>query len=88
MAASVAAAGATAIGAGIVSPIGEDTPSAYAEELLAVARAAPRLLVTADGWSVVRADEFSIDYGEIQFSDGEAFLDLHWRPVAAPGLPR
>ncbi len=69
VAASVAAAGATAIGAGIVSPTGEDTPSAYAEELLAVARAAPRLLVTADGWSVVRAD-------------GEAFLDLHWRPVA------
>lgn len=54
--------------------------SAWAAEVLAVAEASPRLLVSLDGWEVVRADEFTPDLGEMTFSNGTASLDLHWRP--------
>lgn len=47
-----------------------------AGRLVQVAETAPRLLVEAPHWSVVRADEFGVGYGEMTFSNGEHRLDL------------
>lgn len=75
-AAGVAAAIAiTFVGLGSLG--GNDRP-AYAAEAIRVAEANPRLLVTAPGWSVVRANQFSTDDGEIAFSDGEHELTMTW----------
>jgi len=56
---------------------------AYSAELIAVADAAPRLLVDAPGWSVSRADELSGSNGEMTFTDRTHELELHWAPTAA-----
>lgn len=53
--------------------------SAWAADVLAVANNAPRFLITADGWHVTRADEFSAVDGEMTFSNGTSSLDLNWR---------
>lgn len=58
-----------------------DNTVSFAAEFVAVAEVAPRLLVTADGWSVVRADQFGAEYGELEFSNGEQTLGLFWRPM-------
>lgn len=39
------------------------------------------LLVDLPGWEVVRADESSVDRGEMTFFNGQNALDLTWRPV-------
>ncbi len=68
------------VGAAIIaSPLGRSSSSAWATEILAVAEASPRLLVDLSGWTVVRADEFSVEYGEMEFSDGTQKLSLKWR---------
>ena len=46
-----------------------------------MAEANPRLLVTAPGWKIVRADEFEPDSGELTFSDGSRRFDIHWYPA-------
>src|SRR5260370_2132385 len=46
-----------------------------------VAEASPRLLVTAPGWAITRADEFEPDSGELTFSDGSHRFELHWYPA-------
>ena len=56
---------------------GGDTAWASAVE---VARAAPRLLVTEPGWKVARADEFSVEHGEMTFVRGARQLDVRWGP--------
>jgi len=38
------------------------------------------LLVDLPGWDVTRAHEFTLDEGEMTFSDGQYGLDLTWRP--------
>jgi hypothetical protein len=45
-----------------------------------VAEAAPRLLVTADGWSVTAADEFAVEHGETTSTgpEGAGELTLMW----------
>lgn len=76
---AVAAAVAVMGAAIIASPLGRTSSSAWAVEILAVAEASPRLLVDLPGWVVVRADEFAVDYGEMEFSDGTQVLRLKWR---------
>lgn len=66
----------------VVQPLGRQTTSAWAAEVLEVAESAPRLLVTEPGWTVTRADEFSIELGEMAFSNGQRELDLHWRAAS------
>jgi hypothetical protein len=56
---------------------------AYAAEWIRIAEANPRLLVTAPGWEVTRADEYKRDYGETTFSDGGVELDLFWYPIGS-----
>lgn len=63
-------------------PGGDDSAGvAYAAEWIRIAEENPRLLVTASGWEVTRADESRPDYGEMTFSRGTADLDLHWYPI-------
>ena len=79
--AAIAAAAALVAVAIVVLPKGENGTSAWAAEALAVAEESPRLLVDLPGWKVVRADEFTVDYGEMSFSDGKLTLRLKWRPA-------
>ena len=59
---------------------GRGGDQAWAAELVRVAEAAPRLIVDEPGWQVTRADQFSVDYGEMTFADGEREVDLKWLP--------
>jgi hypothetical protein len=53
----------------------------FAAAAIRVAEANPRLLVTAPGWKIARADEFETDSGELTFSDGSRRFDVHWYPA-------
>lgn len=53
----------------------------FAAAAIRVAEANPRLLVTAAGWKIVRADEFEPDSGELRFSDGSRYLSVNWYPA-------
>ena len=76
---AVAAAVAVVGAAILASPLGRTSSSAWAAEILAVAEASPRLLIDLPGWAVVRADEFAVELGEMEFSDGTQVLRLKWR---------
>jgi hypothetical protein len=78
LAGAAAAVAVTMIGVGSFG--GDDSP-AFAAEAVRVAEANPRLLVTEPGWTVTRADEFTVDNGEMIFSDGEDELEVFWRPA-------
>ncbi len=54
---------------------------AYAAEWIRIAENNPRLLVTAPGWEVTRADELRHDEGETEFANGSANLAVHWYPI-------
>lgn len=60
---------------------GREEEQAWAAALVRVAEAAPRLLVDEPGWEVSRADQFSVDYGEMTLADGERELDIKWLPA-------
>jgi hypothetical protein len=62
-------------GGGKLSPAPE---RAWAAAAVRVANAVPRLLVGEPGWRVTRADEFTVDQGEMTFSNGSATVDLTW----------
>jgi hypothetical protein len=53
----------------------------FAAAAIRVAEANPRLLVTAPGWKVVRADAFEPDSGELTLSDGTHRFEIHWYPA-------
>jgi hypothetical protein len=53
----------------------------FAAAAIRVAEANPRLLVTAPGWKIVRADEFETYSGELTFSDGSRRFEVHWYPA-------
>jgi hypothetical protein len=59
---------------------GDEQP-VFAASAIKVAEANPRLLMTAPGWSVTRADEFTADQGEMAFSNGSDEVELFWRPT-------
>jgi hypothetical protein len=82
-----AAAAIVAGGLVVARPFGPDETTAWAAEAVAVAEAAPRYLVTADGWSVAGADEFSGARGEMTFADaaGGTELELLWGTGANGG---
>ena len=84
VAGAAVAAGVSAVA--LANPFGSDRDSAaWAAEAVQVAEAVPRLLITADGWEVDRADEFSVDSGDMTFRgpDG-AEIVLGWT-AEAPG---
>lgn len=55
---------------------------AWAAEALRVAEAAPRLLVSGDGWRVAGADEWTAQDGEMTFRSGSTELLLRWTPAS------
>jgi hypothetical protein len=77
---AVAAAAAAAVVAGITLP-GGSGEQAWAAALVRVAEAAPRLLVDEPGWEVTRADQFSVDLGEMTLANGERELEIKWLPA-------
>jgi hypothetical protein len=60
---------------------GRGGEQAWAAALVRVAEAAPRLLVDEPGWEVTRADQFSVDYGEMTLAGGDQALDVKWLPA-------
>lgn len=79
IAVSVAApiAAALAVASTLIGAGGETAWASAVE----VARAAPRLLVGEPGWKVARADEFSVEYGEMTFVRRARELDVRWGPA-------
>lgn len=71
----------TALALVVGLPGGGGGGPSFAAAAIEVAEANPRLLVTAPGWSVSRADQFAADSGEITFSDGSHKLDVVWYPA-------
>lgn len=55
---------------------------AYAGAAVRVAKANSRILVGLPGWKVTRADEFTVDNGEMTFSDGKHELGVFWKPAS------
>jgi len=53
----------------------------FAAAAIRVAETNPRLLVTAPGWKVVRADAFEPRSGELTLSDGTHRFEIHWYPA-------
>jgi hypothetical protein len=79
-AAAVAAAAILAIvliGGG--GRLGAPPERAWAAPALRVANAVPRLLVGQPGWTITRADEFSVRDGEMTLRNGPRRVDLFWR---------
>ncbi|MCC6224515.1 MAG: hypothetical protein IT201_13620 [Thermoleophilia bacterium] len=71
-----------AIAAAVVASIllvGRGGDTAWAAALVRVAEAAPRLLIP--GWEVTRADQFSVELGEMTFGNGGRELELRWQPA-------
>ncbi|MGH8983912.1 MAG: hypothetical protein ACRDY6_08580 [Acidimicrobiia bacterium] len=78
---AIAAVAALIVGAFLVFQDGSsENGSAWAARAVAVAEAAPRLLVTGDGWEITEVQEFGEDFGELYFSDGHTAVELFWRP--------
>jgi hypothetical protein len=78
---AVLGAAAIAVAASVgVDRLGGGTQPAWAAELVRVAEASPRILVGAEGWALVRADEFTEGEGEITFARGADRADLRWNP--------
>lgn len=82
--AAIAVLAALFVVGGWLSGAGNGRPE-FAAAAIRVAEANPRLLVTAPGWKIVRADEFEPDSGELTFSDGSHHFDLHWYPARLYG---
>lgn len=80
----IAAPAFAAVAAAIVLGLtltGKGGDQAWAAALVRVAEAAPRLLVDDEGWQITRADQFSVDYGEMTFSKNGRELELKWIPA-------
>ena len=65
---------------GLLGGSGNGRPE-FAAAAIRVAEANPRLLVTAPGWKIVRADEFEPDIGELAFADRNHRFAIHWYPA-------
>jgi hypothetical protein len=76
----VAAATAAAVASALfgVSVSERSGGTAYAAALVRIAQNTPRMLFGASGWTVTRADDFGVDYGEMTFANGSRHIDLHW----------
>jgi hypothetical protein len=75
------AAAAIAVAVGLVS-VDRQPTVAYAADAVAVAETNPRMLINDPRWKVSRADEFTIERGEMTFTDGTHEIELHWSPAA------
>lgn len=83
--------------AGIATIAAPDRPTprgktVWDAELVSIAQQSPRLLLSGDEWRVTRADEFSVEIGEMTFENGKDctlapvkkgcyWMSLFWRPA-------
>lgn len=79
----VAAVAAAAVIAGIVVATrpAEQPPAperGWEPALVAGAQESPRLLVTAPGWRLARADDFGTDGGDTEFENGRLWVSINW----------
>ena len=79
LAAPALAAAVAAVVLGITLT-GNGSDQAWAAALVRVAEAAPRLLVDEDSWEITRADQFSVDYGEMTLAKDGQELEIKWMP--------
>jgi hypothetical protein len=63
------------------STVSPTASPAFAETAIRVAEANPRLLVGAPGWNVKDANEFEVDQGEMDFTNGRDTLTIEWSPA-------
>jgi len=78
LAATIAGAAIVVIGGSSVGP----SPSpAFAEAAIQVAEANPRLVVATPGWKVEAANEFEVDQGQMDFTNGPETLNIAWQPA-------
>ncbi len=77
----VAALVALLVGVAGFQQLNRSSGTAWAAPAVAVANAAPRILVALPGWTASRADEFTAARGETTFTDSRKELYLHWRPA-------
>lgn len=80
LAAAAALAVAAVLAVSLIGGSGTSPERAWAEPALRVANANPRLLIGQPGWTVTRADEFSVREGEMTFRSGSRRVNLFWRP--------
>lgn len=80
--AAAAAAAAAVVGVVVTSSEPEDrtAKSVWAPRLVRLAQESPRLLVTAPGWRVTRADGFGTEGAEMTFGNGRYWVGLYWYP--------
>jgi hypothetical protein len=62
------------------SSAGPTASPAFARTAIRVAEANPRLLVGAAGWTVKYANEFEVDQGQMDFTNGRDTLSIAWAP--------
>ena len=86
LAAPALAAAVAAVVLGITLT-GNGSDQAWAAALVRVAEAAPRLLVDEDGWEITRADQFSVDYGEMTLAKDGQELEIKWMPGSSMRRP-
>ena len=75
--------GATGLGAAAVigvNRLGDGAQPAWAAPVLRAAESSPRMLISEDGWSITRADQFGVDFGETVFENGRETIQLNWYP--------
>lgn len=78
LAAAICAAAVAAVLVLLAGAPGSGGDPSYAAAAIRVAESNPRLLVTAPGWSVIRASEFAPDQGEVTFGDGTSRFEVDW----------
>jgi hypothetical protein len=82
VAAAMAMAAASVLVVGGTGLLRNNGSSAYAAEAVKVAEANERLLISLPGWKVIRADEMTVDNGEMTFSDGTHEMGLFWKQAS------
>jgi hypothetical protein len=67
----------------LTTPLGKSDTPTFPTAQVQAAQESPRLLVTAPGWKVIRADNHDSASGEVEFSDGTDGHDLQitWYPA-------
>ena len=82
----IAAIAVAVAGVGVVNAVDDsrrEIPPGSGEGASGVnnGRTAPLLLITAEGWTVARADEYGVKMGEVSFENEGQQIELFWRPA-------
>lgn len=73
-----AAAVVLAVGGVVLQPFGSKYDPGWTAAAMELAESAPRLLITADGWTIETAGEVSTDEGQVTFTGQGRELEMNW----------